>query len=144
MNPIVAIASFCPACCCTVDSWTLMNGLIIFSSPEGQRIWDLRFSQWCFWRSKVFCDVLLCPSLRGASHFEGSLCLHLQGQAVQEHGLTLKMNELWSLKLRATHPTTKHHISEKLIFSLTMYYYLMKWQNNLNQTHAYNLVILGV
>lgn len=35
MNPIVAIASFCPACCCTVDSWTLIKGLIRFSSPEG-------------------------------------------------------------------------------------------------------------
>jgi hypothetical protein len=35
MNPIVAIASFWPACCCTVDSRTLINGLIRFSSPEG-------------------------------------------------------------------------------------------------------------
>ena len=63
MNPIVATASFCPACCCTVDSWTLMNGLISFSSPEGQRIWDMRFSQRCFWRSKVFYDVVLCSWL---------------------------------------------------------------------------------
>lgn len=36
MNPIVAIASSCPACCCTVDSWTLIKGLIRFSSPEDQ------------------------------------------------------------------------------------------------------------
>lgn len=144
MNPIVAIASFCPACCCTVDSWTLMNGLISFSSPEGQRIWDVRFSQQCFSRSKssaMCCSVL---SWEVPRIFKDHSAYIFRVKLSKNRGSPWRWMHYDPSSWELLTQQQKHHISEKWIFNLTMYYYLMKWQNNLYETQAYNFVILGV
>ena len=57
--------------------------------------------------------VYLCDS---HCHFEGSQCLHLQGQAVKgQYGLTLKVKALRSFKRREVLTrTTQHNIPEVL------------------------------
>jgi hypothetical protein len=56
-------------------------------------------------RIPVFCDMVLCHCV--SQHFRGSLCLHLQGLAVQEYDSTVILQNV------GKHTMKQHHVPEE-------------------------------
>lgn len=62
-------------------------------------------------------DVKLWERANSSSLFEGSYCLHFQGQPAQKDCLTVKMKTVESFKTSATiYPMTQHHAQHATIW----------------------------